>query len=493
MKLYDTVIQHYRKICMLQGTKSLLWWDKEVNLPSNSTALRDEQNEVLELIIHQESIRDEFFENILTLESNSCSSLNEIQKRNVELLKKEIGLKKIFSKEFVARFSKVQSQCYNKFKKAKEEKNYKIVEAAFADHIVVLKERAQIIKESKIFAQKYASSTLYDVMIDADFDPGLTNTDLKNLFTPLKQFLVSNVDSIQEKRVSKINLSWPIEKQLTVSRHLCEKVGFNFSKGRLDVTPTHPFCGGSFGDTRLTTWLQKDDAMDAIMSTMHEVGHGIYEQNLPPENAFTPIGYAPSAALHESQSRFIENQISRSKAFIKYLSKYLNEDYDQLYKSICGKTDKGFLRVEADEVEYNLHIILRWEIEQMLVEGKIAAKDVPEVWNSSFKTSFGKDVPNDRLGCVQDIHWYGIGFGYFPSYAVGNIIASQLFRNFKNEFANWESRIENADMLFVNHWLSKQVHSLGSKYDLPNLCNKIFNGQKLTANALIEYLKEKFT
>ncbi len=483
-------MQHYRKICMLQSTKSLLWWDKEVNLPEGSTFLRDEQSEVLELLIHQESTNNEFFESILNLDSDL--NLDEIQKRNVILLKKEIGLKKIFSDDFVKRLSKVQSQCYNQFKKAKEEKNYQLVQESFSKHIAILNEKAQVIKESSLFKEKYKASSLYDVMIDADFDPGLSNKHLNDLFQPLKAFLVKNLDEIQEKRSAKINLSWPVQKQLSVSKHLCEKIGFNFSKGRLDVTPTHPFCGGSLGDTRLTTWVQKDDAMDAIMSTMHEVGHGIYEQNLPLEHSFTPIGYAPSAALHESQSRFIENQISRSKFFVTYLANHLNEDYELLYKAICGKTDKGYLRVEADEVEYNLHIILRWEIEQMLVSGEIKAKDVPEIWNSNFKSYFSKDVPNDRLGCVQDIHWYGIGFGYFPSYAIGNIIASQLFSQFEKEFTNWGSKIVSGDMVFISQWLSKHVHGLGSQYDLPEACNQIFNGENLSANSLIKYLQEKF-
>ncbi len=489
---YKELVGLQKEIALLGSIQSQLWWDREVNLPVNSHGLRDEQDKIISTLI-QSHYKSTAFQKHLdqSLSDQSVGKLSSLESRQLDLIRRDFAISTCVSKEFLERYVDSQNKCYGKFKEAKKEAQFKTVEPAFTEMVKLYTESAEMLKDHALMREEYKEKEIYDVMIDSKFDPGFSNETLKKVLLPLKDFLVANRTKIQEKRPATEMIGWSRNKQMEISRKLCEVLGFDLREGRIDETPIHPFCGGSVGDVRLTTRIDENDSVESVMSTMHEAGHGLYQQGLPKEYFLEPLGGAPSAAIHESQSRFIENQIGRSAPFVKYFSKLTGESYDRCYRAIAGKKE-SFLRTEADEVDYNLHVVLRWEMEQDLVSGKLGVGDIPEVWNGKYKNYFGIEVPDDRWGCVQDIHWYGIGFGYFPSYSIGNIIAAQLFSKFESENKNWEERIENGNLLFVRDWLGKKVHRLGARKDTPGTISEMFEGEALSPQYLISYLSERY-
>lgn len=486
---YLNLLKQYREIAVLGTIRSQLWWDREVNLPSGAQELRDEQDKLLATLVQARFLGTEFRKN---LEEAQTQSLSALEKRQVDLIRREAAFATSMSKEFLEKYVDSQNLCYAKFKEAKETQSFHPVASSFEKMVDLYIESAELLKDHKDLKAEYQDKGLYDIMIDSKFDPGLTNSDLARFFSPIKDFLISKRAALQEGRPATEAIAWPKDLQSKVSRELCEKIGFDFTRGRIDETTIHPFCGGSTGDVRLTTKIDPQDSAESLMATMHEVGHGLYEQGLPREYSLQPLGIAPSAAIHESQSRFVENQIGRSPAFIKYLSKMTGESYEKMYRAIAGKKE-SFLRVEADEVDYNLHVILRWEMEQEIVSKRLKVRDIPDYWNSLFKKYFGRDVPSDRMGCVQDIHWYGIGFGYFPSYAIGNLIAGQLMAKFEKENQNWAVEIENGNLAIVKNWLNQKVHRWGSQKDTPGTLDLIFEGEKLNPQYFIDYLEARYS
>lgn len=487
-KNFEKLVQLKKEISILGTIRSQLMWDREVYIPMDSHGLRDQQDKLLSTLSQSQYMSNEFRS---ALEGALSENLNEIQSRQVELIRKEFVVATSASKEFLEKYVDSQNDCYAKFKEAKKEANFNIIQSSFENMVGLYKESTENIKNHPLMKDIYKDFSIYDVMIDSGFDPGLKNSNYEEYFLPLKNFLVSHLPEIQSQRPLSVNIKMPRDLQMKISREICELVGFNLKQGRIDETPIHPFCGGSVGDVRLTTRINEDDSIESIFSTLHEAGHGLYQQGLPQEYMLTPLGEAPSAAIHESQSRFIENQIGRSRPFVEYFSRASGLPYEELYKGIAGKKE-GFLRTEADEIEYNLHVILRWEMEKEIVSGQMRVADIPEVWRERYKKYFGRTLNNDREGCLQDIHWYGIGFGYFPSYALGNMISAQLFSLFEKQNPHWELDVKNGKMIFIKDWLNKTVHCLGSKYDTLGTIKHIFGDKGLDPQVLISYLKTRY-
>ncbi|MEL7472396.1 MAG: carboxypeptidase M32, partial [Planctomycetota bacterium] len=300
---------------------------------------------------------------------------------------------------------------------------------------------------------------------------------------------------------SMLDAKIPASAQHAFGLEVIAALGFDLDAGRLDTT-THPFCEGlAPGDTRLTTRYRDERFTDALYGTMHEAGHGLYEQGLPKRGDApfgTPLSHAISLGIHESQSRMWENLVGRSKAFWtwalpianKHFGGALSAQTPETMERAVNTASPSFIRVEADEATYNLHVLLRFELERALLRGDLHAKDVPGAWNARFKELFGMDVPDHRRGCLQDVHWsFGL-IGYFPTYTLGNLYAAQLWETIVEQIPDLDAKMSRGEFLPLRDWLNTNVHAHGMRYRAGELCERLTN-KPLSADALLRYLEGK--
>jgi carboxypeptidase Taq len=291
---------------------------------------------------------------------------------------------------------------------------------------------------------------------------------------------------------------FPVDKQRVFLREVTQALGFNFGRGRIDVS-LHPFCSGTGADVRMTTRFNEDEPLDSLFSSIHETGHGLYEQGLPREHRGTALGMHAGMGAHESQSRLWENQVSRSRGFWEHFEPKFREYFstqtkgvtsDELYLAI-NAVEPTLIRVDADEVTYNLHIILRFELEQRLFSGELAVRDLPWAWKDASRELLGLVPANDREGVLQDVHWSDGAFGYFPSYCLGNMMAAQLWYRALQERPALEQDFSRGDFSWLLNWLRENVHAQGRRYELPELVRRA-TGAELSPRSLIRYLKERY-
>ena len=293
----------------------------------------------------------------------------------------------------------------------------------------------------------------YDALLD-DFEPGTTIDDLERLFGRLRPGLAALRARIAAARRPAPVLAgrFPADRQMQLSRRLGDVFGYDWAAGRLDIA-THPSSSGSGGDVRITTRIDEADPRECIYATIHEVGHAVYEQGLDPTLALLPAGAHASMGVHESQSRLFENQIGRSRAFCRWLWPELRsafgscgiDDAEGLYRAV-NAVDSGFIRTEADEVHYNLHVMLRFDLERALIGGDLAVRDLEAAWNDRFAADFGREVPDARHGVLQDVHWSAGLFGYFPTYTLGNIYAAELNAALRRDVPDLDDRLAAGDL-----------------------------------------------
>ncbi|WP_265517714.1 carboxypeptidase M32 [Nitratireductor luteus] len=343
----------------------------------------------------------------------------------------------------------------------------------------------------------------YDAMME-QFDPGNRVAEIAPLFAELKSFLVDfvpNALEAQQNRLEKTPLrplsgAYPVEKQRELGLAMMTAVGFDVTRGSLSVSH-HPFCGGVPTDVRITTRYRSNEFLSALMGTLHETGHALYEQNLPTEWAHWPLGKARGMAMHESQSLFVEKQIGRNPAFWEWalpvVEKHLGEQWekDEILAHV-HYVERGLIRVDADEVTYPLHVILRFEIEQELIDGSLAAKDLPEAWDARMRDFLGLsiiDTPQD--GPMQDVHWPSGAFGYFPSYTLGAIIAAQQWAAIEREMPDVNQQIARGDFEAVNAWRRKHVWSQASLWTTPELVERS-TGEPLNVAHFRRHLEKRY-
>jgi carboxypeptidase Taq len=342
----------------------------------------------------------------------------------------------------------------------------------------------------------------YDALLDS-YDPGLRQATIDPLFDDLRAglpALIREVQAHQAERppVEPLRGPFPVEVQQRLGEGLMQAVGFDLSRGRLDVS-LHPFCGGSTGDVRITTRYDEASFVGALMGVLHESGHALYEQGRPEEWRRQPVGLTRGMTLHESQSLLIEMQAGRSREFVTYLAPLLREafggtgsawDAENLHR-IYTKVEPGFVRVDADEVTYPAHILVRYEVERALIENQLAIEDLPEAFNAGVRDVFGLEVPNDRLGCLQDIHWPGGAWGYFPTYTLGAMAAAQLFDAACRAEPDILPSLSTGDFTPLREWLRANVHAKGSLLSTDELL-KAATGQPLTAEMYQRHLRRRY-
>jgi carboxypeptidase Taq len=291
---------------------------------------------------------------------------------------------------------------------------------------------------------------------------------------------------------------FPVEAQKIFLREVTERIGFDYGRGRIDVS-LHPFCSGTGADVRMTTRFKEDEPLDSLFSAIHETGHGLYEQGLPRADHGTALGMHAGMGAHESQSRLWENQVGRSRGFWRFFEPRFRALFpaqtagvtaEELYRAV-NAVEPTLIRVDADEVTYNLHIVLRFEIEKKLFAGELAVRELPEAWRAASKELIGLEPANDREGVLQDVHWSDGAFGYFPSYCLGNMLAAQLWYRALELRPGLEEDFARGDFSWLLGWLRKEVHAYGRREELPALVWRVTGGE-LSPRALVRYLRERY-
>jgi carboxypeptidase Taq len=491
---YSEMIRRTREAAVLGSCASLLHWDESTYMPRQGSAFRGEQMGLLARLGHEMTTAPVIGELLAQIEtsdlvrdpqSDAAANVREIRRNYDRAVKVPAAL--------VEELARVTIRAQQAWRDARKASDF----AAFRPHLETI---VNLLRQ-KADALGY-QATRYDALLD-EYEPGATTAEITTVFADLRGDLVPLMAAIAASgRTPKrdiLHRDYPIDRQRLFGEGAAAAVGFDFAAGRLDET-THPFCSGiGPGDCRISTRYNEHHFNEAFFGILHEAGHGLYEQGLPAEHAGTPLGTACSLGIHESQSRLWENQVGRGRPFWEHFFPRAQQAFAALRDVslddwLFGINDvqPSFIRVEADEATYNLHIVLRFEIEQALISGDLPVADLPGAWNEKFRRLLGLKVESDALGCLQDIHWSLGGLGYFPTYTLGNLYAAQLMQTARRDLAGLDDDFRKGDFGRLKRWLNAKVHRPGQRYRAGELC-RLVTGRPLSHAPLIHYLREKYT
>ena len=498
---YKKLLEKSQNMTILGSAASILNWDMETKMPPRGIKLRSLQLAMLSRIGHKMGTDPEIGRLLEeTFKHPEYGNLNHVQKRNLYLIKKYYDEQTKLPEELVFETSKQKALTINEWKKAKATKNFNKFKPALEKLFNLKKKAAEILMTVK------ETATPYDAMLDI-YEPKITTETTSKIFKELREGLIAIFRKCEgspnqpDPTILKRPLHTGIQQKLGTM--LADFIGYDTksvaSGGRIDETE-HPFTTGYYDDVRITTHYYAKRFASSIFSILHEGGHALYEQNLKKEWIFQPVGEACSMGFHESQSRFIENIVGKSREFWTYFlpkmkmltgNLLFDVELDDFVHSINMVTPSK-IRIEADEVTYGLHIIIRFNIEKDLFAEKISIDELPQVWNEKYKEYLGVSVENDSEGVMQDTHWASGSYGYFPSYALGNIYSGQLLATLDKEVMDWRQQITDGDLKNVKEWLVKKVHSHGNLYNPPDLIKKV-TGKALSVKPFLNYLNSKYS
>lgn len=485
-------IYSQQKECSLIGSAiSLLGWDQETYMPEDGSESRADVHSFLAKTNHEKFTNDEFYRAVLRLNvKDVLENLGYKDNLVVTVLLKDMEDSRKFPSDFVEEYAKETSIAEDVWKKSKKNNDF----ISFQPHLEKIIEL-----EKRECGYRGLSGHPYNNLIYA-YEEGMTVEKLDPLFASMKKDLSNLVFEIKDsKNFGKYDNKYgpfPEDKQKKIMEKFMRDIGLPESKSRMDIS-AHPFTVsiGKF-DTRITVRYE-DDISNAISSAVHESGHGLYELNFPDEYDYTVIGGEPSYGLHESQSKFWENNVGRGRPFWNHYLPLLKEEFTSMkdvgiyeWMRKINDVKPSLIRIDADEVTYGLHIILRYELEKCLIEGSIKVNDLPELWNNSMEEMLGIRPENDSKGLLQDVHWSSGSFGYFPSYLIGSIYASQIYDAMKRDVSGMENDIERGDFSKMREWLRKNIHSQGRKYTADETIEKSC-GKGLDSDAFVNYLRNK--
>ncbi len=488
-EMYD----YLKEITKLHNAVSLIEWDMRTKIPPKGAPARAEVVGKLARMIFEMATAPKVAEFVEYFNRPKVyDSLNEFDRRNVDLMTKEYRREKAIPPDKFEKFSIACSKGESVWQEAKAEKN-------FSKFKPILEEIVGYLKE---FAEMYGyEENRYDALIEG-FEPATTTKELKKVIDGLKKDLVPFIKKIAnaegpDESILKGDFEKSLQEKLSIEA--LKVMGYDFEGGRLDETE-HPFTIGiGLGDVRVTTKYDPHDLRPSLFGTMHEGGHALYEQGISEEYYGTLVGRGASMGIHESQSRTWENLIGRSKEFWKFFypkfieifPRYSEVPMEEFYRAI-NVVRPSLIRIEADEVTYNLHIILRFEIEEALINDRIKVDDLPQVWNEKMEEYFGIRPSNDAEGVLQDVHWAGGQMGYFPSYMLGNLYAAQFFATAQKEIPDLSKHIESGDLKIFREWQREKIHKYGSLYDPKDLVVKV-TGEPLNHKYFMDYVTKKFS
>jgi carboxypeptidase Taq len=479
----------------LSSALSVLHWDLEVNMPPKGAPLRAATISELSGMLHAKFITIDH-DNLLSDLKKKVDSEEETGDTAVIInnIWRDYIREKKLPGDFVREMAETTSRAQIEWIKARQQSNFKLFEP-WLKKIVDLKR-----KEAKLIGYKESP---YDALLDAH-EPGMTTAEAAQILNDLKDFLVPFLKRIKasKKKINRKKLEgkFPIPDQKAFNELIAREIGFDLEAGKIDIS-AHPFTiTFNPSDVRFTTRYDEHDLGVAIGSTIHEAGHGMYEQGLLAEHFGTPLSEAISLGVHESQSRLWENMVGKSPEFWNYMYAKLRKAFPKPFSKISVQefydalnlVTPSLIRVEADEVTYNLHIIIRFEIEKELIEGSIEVKDAPNVWNDKVKNYLGLKVPNNAEGILQDVHWSHGAFGYFPTYSFGTMYAAQFFATLEKDIPDIKKKISNGEFKSVLNWLRKKIHIHGKRFTADELSKEV-TGESLNAQYFKDYITKKFS
>lgn len=492
MSAYESLKQRWQKAGRINQAASVLNWDQSVMMPSGGAAARAEQMAALATYSH-ELLTDAAIEG--ELGAAQAESLNDWDARNLELMAKQFAKSKSVPADLVSSLSTAQSAAEQAWGKARDANDFAIARDALATVFDLTRQRAEIL------SQKLELDP-YDVLLD-DFEPGLKAERVDTVFADYEAFLPDFLKEVQAKQAAEPAILMPegpfdTADQEAFGRRVVEQLGFDFSRGRLDVS-RHPFCGGYPSDVRITTRYDEADFTTALMGLIHETGHALYESGLPEAYAAQPVGAAAGMAAHESQSLLMEMQAGRSDAYLSHLVPALKAHFkgqgaawelDNLQR-LYRKVEPGLVRVDADEVTYPAHVIMRYELEKALFAGDLAIDDLPLAFAEGLDARLGVRPQTDFEGALQDIHWYFGGFGYFPTYTLGAMAAAQLFAAAKRALPGLDQDLARGDFTALVGWLAAEIHGKGSLLTTDELLTSA-TGEPLNAALFQQHLRQRY-
>ena len=487
---YKELKSRFEEIGRLGYISALIGWDARVNAPEAAGDGQGDQMAYLSMKQHEIITRPDWKEMFDRLEKRT--DLNDWQQANVREAKKEWLNENALPDALVEQSAKAANAGQNAWGKAKAESDFK----SFAPHLQKL---VAIAREKAAAIGAKTGQKPYDALLDL-YQPGMTSEKLDVLFNDLKAFLPDFIKRAQAEHPDApepFKGEYPLEKQTEFAKKLMKTMGFDFKRGRLDMSTSafQTTCGKD--DMRVVGRYDLDDPLRSVSAVMHETGHGMYEQGLPKEYMHQPVGKPRGMALHESQSLLMQMPVMKSNEFIRYLSKEMNDFYktdefsfDKLERRMHS-VKPSLIRINADDVTYPLHVIMRYELEKDLINGDLEVKDLPKAWNAKMKDYLGVEPKNDKEGCLQDIHWAGGDFGYFPDYTVGAIAAAQFFEAAKKQVPEIPQQLEKGDFSGLKGWLNENVHSKASKLSFNDLIKQA-TGKELSTEAFKNSLRERY-
>ena len=491
MSTYAALEARFGRIGAIEEAIACLRWDTAAMMPAGGRGARGEQLATLQGLAH-EALTAPDLADLLAGAEATADALGPWQRANLREMRRRTTHAVAVSGELVEAASRARSECEGRWRRARAEDDFAAVLPSLARVLALTREIAAA-KADRL------GTTPYEALVD-QHQPGLATATIDRLFDEIGGFLPELIDAAITRQTPEPGLPgpFPIETQRRVALDLMERVGFDFAHGRLDES-AHPFCGGTSDDVRITTRYDEADFGRALMAVLHETGHALYQRGLPQAWRRQPVGAARGMAVHESQSLFLEMQVCRSPAFAHFAAPLLRAafggdgpgwDADALYRRQL-QVRRGLIRVDADEVTYPAHVIMRYRLERAMLAGELAPAELPEAWRAGLIALLGVAPADDRDGCLQDIHWYDGAWGYFPTYTIGALIAAQLFAAAREAIPDLEGAIGRGEFAPLIRWLGLRVHGRASLLPTAGLVVEA-TGEPLGTAAFERHLRRRY-
>ncbi|MEM7295650.1 MAG: carboxypeptidase M32 [Pseudomonadota bacterium] len=485
MMSFEALMAYERQTQALSQVAGRLGWDQETMMPRGAAEQRGEETAAMEAVLHARRSSPQVAE---WIEATEAESLDETAQANLREIRRSYH-----------RATKIPAGLAEEIARATSLAQGIWAEARAKDDVAhFLPTLHEVVRLKREEGQALASGgDVYDAMLE-DYEPGTTAAEIASIFDAMRGPLVELRGAVLEKgSVSGVAGTFDEAKQLELSSFLAKTFGYDLETGRIDKA-VHPFSSGSGRDVRITTRTSETDPFNCLYSTIHEVGHACYEQNIDAEHLLTPLGQGVSMGVHESQSRIYENQLGRGRAFTGWLFEQMRTrfgdfgiaDADAFYAAV-NRVERGYIRTEADEVQYNLHVMLRFDLERALMRGDLAVTDLEAAWNDRFEADFGYAVDRASNGVLQDVHWSVGLFGYFPTYALGNVYAGCLYQALRQDVPRLNEALAQGNTTPATSWLKERVQRFGGLHAAREVVAKA-SGQAPSEVPLISYLREKF-
>ncbi len=490
---YKTIESRFSEISLMGEIMEALSWDQEVYMAEGSVESRAAQLAWLSGRAHELLTRPDW-EDLLGEADAHSDSLTHWQQANLREARREWIHAAALPGKLVEALTLATSRGEVAWRNARNEDDFSI----FVPH---LKKILELTRETAVLKADALDTTPYNALVD-QFQPGLTTHTIDLVFDSLKDFLPGFLIEVQHaQNISKDDVafkkSYSGRKQEELSLRIMDIMGFDFKRGRLDIS-AHPFTTGHPLDTRITTAYREHDPLFALTATIHETGHALYELNRPLDWRLQPVGYARGMVVHEAMSLFMEKMVALTPEFIQFITPVMQKvfgnfaelSFEHLYQ-VTRQVRPGYIRIEADEVTYPLHVILRYELELLLLDDKLKVEDIPEAWNDRMNEYLGIRPPGNAKGCLQDIHWAHGAFGYFPCYTLGAVMASQLFADLNEVYSTTSVDIQQGRFTGIVDWLKERIYDRASLLPFDDLVHAV-SGQSISTEPFIKHLRERY-